>query len=158
VYLEADADTVTKLLGRSDVNIFAYLRDKVRKGDFEGHPFRGNQYTDGGGSAGEKLTSVERQGAAEDWASDFSAKHNSAIDIWMPVNQKMKLKDIVDRGGKVRAASAMFDQHDPEDRSDKREAWQDRTDKRMKEAGFKLFASEDNYDQEERVYVKHAPR
>lgn len=39
-------------MGRGKDTLAAMLSEPVRKGDFEGHPFRGNQYKDSGGGTG----------------------------------------------------------------------------------------------------------
>jgi hypothetical protein len=72
---EADMDVVVKALADE---LFG-----VEKGDVEGHPFRGNQYTDGGGGGGrvgdEEAQRAEDRGGKASWLNAEIARHNAGV-------------------------------------------------------------------------------
>lgn len=84
----------------------------------------------------EESVTEKYEDAVIDWASD----HNSAIDIWGSDDQKGKLgKIIAAKTHKIKSVIATEDSNRV---------------KKLKKEGWKVFASEDNYDQSETIVIK----
>lgn len=72
----------------------------ISKGDFDGHPFRGNQYRDGGGAGGGKPPVKTSAAEKASLKAYFYKDHDAAATKWARIREQHLLR------GERRAAEA----------------------------------------------------